>query len=192
MVFAIDVNAVSSFFFPVFVTVSDGRLGALPRIAGGHITAVLGANLFSFFGVFALVGVLTLLLPARWPRPVSVGVRILLAVGLLLEFFANLFLQLFLGRLPAYADVYVKMLPSFWFLGVYETAIGMAKPAMVEMAHWALLALGAAIAVTGGTYALCCARSSKLSAPSSRSFAFLRRRSSSHAAPSEFELLKLA
>jgi hypothetical protein len=155
VVFAIDVNAVSSFFFPVFVTVSDGRLGALLRVASGHITAVLGANLFSFFGVFALVGVLTLLLPARWLRPVSVGVRILLAVGLLLEFFANLFLQLFLGRLPAYADVYVKLLPSFWFLGVYEMVIGIAKPAMAEMGRWAVLALGAAMVLTVGTYALC-------------------------------------
>lgn len=155
VVFAIDVNAVSSFFFPVFVTVSDGRLGALLRIAGGHITAVLGANLFSFFGVFALVGVLTLLLPARLLRPVSVGVRILLALGLLLEFFANLFLQLFLGRLPAYADVYVRLLPSFWFLGVYETVIGIAKPGMVQMAHWAWLALSTAMVLTVGTYALC-------------------------------------
>lgn len=155
VVFAIDVNAVSSFFFPAFVTVSDGRLAAFTRIAAGHITAVFSANLFSFFGVFALVGVLTLLLPARLLRPVSVCVRILLAVGLLVEFFSNLFLQLFLGRLPTYADASVKLLPSFWFLGLYETVVGIAKPAMVEMAHWALIALGLSIAVTLVTYALC-------------------------------------
>ena len=119
------------------------------------MTAVFSANLFSFFGVFALVGVLTLLLPARLLRPVSVCVRILLAVGLLVEFFSNLFLQLFLGRLPTYADVYVRLLPSFWFLGIYETVVGIAKPVMVEMAHWALIALGLSIVVTLGTYALC-------------------------------------
>jgi hypothetical protein len=155
VVFAIDVNAVSSFFFPAFVTMSDGRLAAFARVASGHLAAVFSANLFSFFGVFALVGLLTLLLPARWLRPVSVCVRIVLAVGLLAEFFSNLFLQLFLGRLPTHADAYVKLLPSFWFLGIYETVVGIAKPLMVEVAHWALIALLSSIVVTLGAYALC-------------------------------------
>jgi hypothetical protein len=155
VLFAVDVNAVSSFFFPAFVTLSDGRPAAFARIAAGHVAAVFSANLFSFFGVFALVGVLTLLLPARVLRPVSVCVRILLAVGLLVEFSANLFLQLFLGRLPAYAGAYVKLLPSFWFLGVYERVVGIAKPAMAEVARWALIALAASIVVTLATYALC-------------------------------------
>jgi hypothetical protein len=155
IVFAIDVNAVSSFLFPAFVTISDGRFGAFARIATGHVMAVFSANLFSFFGVFALVGVLTLLLPARLLRPVAVCVRIVLAVGFLVEFFSNLFLQLFLGRLPTYADAYVRLLPSFWFLGLYETIVGIAKPAMVEMAHWALIALALAVTVTLTTYALC-------------------------------------
>jgi hypothetical protein len=155
IVFALDVNAVSSFFFPAFVTMSDGRFGAFARIATGHVTAVFSANLFSFFGVFALVGVLTLLLPARLLRPVSVCVRIVLAVGFLVEFFSNLFLQLFLGRLPAYADAYLRLLPSFWFLGLYESVVGIAKPDMVEMAHWALIALALSILATLTTYALC-------------------------------------
>ena len=155
IVFAIDVNAVSSFFFPAFVTMSDGGFGAFARIATGHVAAVFSANLFSFFGVFALVGVLTLLLPARLLRPVSVCVRIVLAVGLLVEFFSNLFLQLFLGRLPIYSEVYVKLLPSFWFLGLYETVVGIAKPAMAEMARWALIALASSVVVTLVTYALC-------------------------------------
>jgi hypothetical protein len=155
VVFAIDVNAVSSFLFPAFVTISDGRWSAFARIATAHMTAVFSANLFSFFGVFALVGVLTLLLPARLLRPVSVCVRIVLAVGFLVEFFSNLFLQLFLGRLPTYADAYVRLLPSFWFLGLYESAVGIAKPVMVEMAHWALMALALSVIVTLTTYALC-------------------------------------
>jgi hypothetical protein len=146
---------VSSFLFPAFVTLSDGRLEAFTRIAAGHVIAVFSANLFSFFVVFALVGVLTLLLPTRLLRPVSVCVRILLAVGLLVEFFSNLFLQLFLGRLPTYADASVKLLPSFWFLGVYETVVGIAKPPMIEMARWALIALISSIIATLVTYALC-------------------------------------
>jgi len=155
VIFALDVNFVSSFFFPAFVTASDGRLGAFALIAAGHVTTVFGATLFSFFGLFALVGTLTLLVPANWLRPVSIVVRILLTVGLMVEFFANLFLQLFQGRLPAYADIYVKLLPSFWFLGIYETVIGIAKPAMRQAGHWAIIASVLSIFVTVATYALC-------------------------------------
>lgn len=154
-VFAVDVNLVSSFFFPAFVTASDGRLAIFLRVAIAHIAAVFSATLFSFFGLFALVGLLTLLLPARWLRPVSVAVRILLAVSLMVEFFSNFFLQLFSGRLPAYAGAYLKLLPSFWFLGIYETAVGIAKPAMAEVGHWALIALGSSMALMIGSYALC-------------------------------------
>ncbi len=154
-VFAIDVNFVSSFFFPAFVTSSDGRWNALATIAIGHVTAVLSATIFSFFGLFALVGLMTLILPARLLRPISVAVRILLAVGLVVEFFSNLFLQLFLGRLPAYAGSYLRLLPSFWFLGIYENTIGIARPAMQQMAHWAWSAVAVSILVMVACYALC-------------------------------------
>jgi hypothetical protein len=154
-VFAIDVNLVSCFIFPAFVTGSDGRWNAFAKVAAGHITAVFSATLFSFFGLFALVGLLTLLLPRRLLRPVSVVVRILLAVALMVEFFSNLFLQLFSGRLPAYAASYLKLLPSFWFLGIYESVVGIAKPTMEEMARWALIAMASSVVVMVVSYALC-------------------------------------
>ena len=155
LVFAIDVNLFSCFFFPAFVTASDGRWSAFGTVAIGHLTAVFSATLFSFFALFALVGLLTLLLPARWLRPVSVGVRILLAVVLMVEFFSNFVLQLFSGHLPAYASAYLKWLPSFWFVGLYESVIGIAKPMMQAMAHRALFALGLSIIVMIGSYTLC-------------------------------------
>ncbi len=70
-----------------------------------------------------MVGLLTLLLPANWLRPISVVVRILLAVVLMVEFFSNFFLQLFSGHLPAYASTYLRWLPSFWFVGVDESIL---------------------------------------------------------------------
>ena len=154
-VFAIDVNLVSSFFFPAFVTASDGRFSAFTRVALAHITTVFSATLFSFFGLFALVGLLTLLLPARWLRPISVVVRILLAVSLMVEFFSNFFVQLFSGRLPASAGTYLQWLPSFWFLGIYETMVGIAKPALLQMGHRAISALGLSVALMIASYTLC-------------------------------------
>ena len=150
LVFAVDVNLVSCLVFPAFVTMSDGTLAALLRVGMAHVVTVFSATLFSFFALFALVGVLTLLLPAKWLRPVSVAVRILLAVVLMVEFFSNFFLQLFSGHLP-----YLRWLPSFWFVGVYEQMVGMAKPLMQAMAQRAFYAVGLAIFLMITSYALC-------------------------------------
>ncbi|HEX3684805.1 MAG TPA: hypothetical protein VHU83_19870 [Bryobacteraceae bacterium] len=155
LVFGIDVNAVSSFLFPVFVTVSDGSFSAFARIAIAHAAAVFSASLFSFFAVFALVGVLMAVLPSRLFRPVSVAVRMLLVVVLLSGFLSNLFLQLFAGRLPHLREVYMRWLPAYWFLGIYEKAAGLANARMSSLASEALTALLAAIAVAIAAYTLC-------------------------------------
>ena len=153
--FAIDVNMISFFFFPAFVTASVGTLSALMHVGFAHIVTVFSATLFSFLGLFALVGLLTLLLPAQWLRPVSVGVRIFLAVVLMVEFFSNFFLQLFSGHLPAYAGAYLQWLPSYWFVGIYEVLIGIAKPPMHDLAERALLALALSIGSMIVSYTLC-------------------------------------
>ncbi len=141
LLFGIDVNAISSFSFPMIVTMSDGSFAAFFRIGASHLAAVLSASFFSFFSVFALVGILMLVVPKRLFRPVSMFVRLVLVVGLLTELFSNVFLQLLAGRLPNGASGYARLLPSFWFLGVYENVAGLARPAMARLGHEALIAL---------------------------------------------------
>ncbi len=155
LVFAIDVNLVSCFFFPAFVTASDGRLPVFLNVGIAHIITVFSATIFSFFALFALVGLLTLVLPAKCLRPISVVVRILLAVILMVEFFSNFFWQLFSGHLPKYASAYLQWLPSFWFVGIYEHAIGIASPLMQHLAQRAWWALGLSIFLMTGSYTLC-------------------------------------
>src|SRR4051812_23235276 len=122
VVFAIDVNAVSTVLFPAFVTMSDGSFAAFFRTMAAQAAAVLSASLFSFFAVFALVGILMLVSPGRWFKRVSVAARMVLVVALLVEFFSNLVVQLVSGRLPAHAGAYVQFLPPFWFLRIYRHA----------------------------------------------------------------------
>lgn len=153
--FGIDVNAVSSFLFPLFVALSRDTFSAFFHVAVSHAVTVLAASLFSFFGVFALVGVLILVVPKRLFRPVSVGVRMFLVVALLTEFLSNFFLQLFAGRLPGQSAGYVKLLPSFWFLGIYERILGTAKPAMAKLGMEAWEALAAVIVIAVLAYLLC-------------------------------------
>jgi hypothetical protein len=153
--FAVVVNAVSALLFPTFVTISDGSVAAFLRVGIAHWTAVFSASLFSFFVVFALVGVLMLVLPARAFRFVSVAVRLLLVVALLTEFLSNLFLQLLSGRLPANAAGSLRFLPSIWFLGLYERVAHTPQPALASLGNWAILALVASILLAGVAYALC-------------------------------------
>jgi hypothetical protein len=145
VVFAIDVNMVSTIVFPAFVTMSDGSFAAFFRTAIPHAAAVLSASLFSFFAVFALVGILMLVSPARWFKRISVAARMLLVVALLVEFFSNLVVQLVSGRLPRHASAYTQFLPPFWFLRIYRHA-GTGLP---------LAALAASIVIAVAAYSLC-------------------------------------
>jgi hypothetical protein len=155
LLFAFDVNAVSMFLFPLFVNLSDGTTAAFLAVGVSHIVTVLLASLFSFFAVFALVGLMMLLVPKRIFGAVSILVRVVLVISLLTEFLSNLFLQLFAGRLPGHAGNYAHFLPSFWFLGIYERILGIAKPEMAELGREALLALAAAIVIAIVAYMLC-------------------------------------
>jgi hypothetical protein len=145
VVFAIDVNVVSTVFFPAFVTMSDGSFRAFFHSAGAHAAAVLSASLFSFFAVFALVGVLMLVSPPRWFRTISVAARTALVIALLVEFISNILVQLLSGHLPAHAGGYARFLPPFWFLRIYRGA-GAGVP---------LTALAASIGIAVVAYSLC-------------------------------------
>jgi len=145
VIFAIDVNAVSTVLFPAFVTMSDGSFAAFFRTAGAHAAAVLSASLFSFFAIFALVGILMLVSPPRWFRNISVAARTVLVVALLVEFVSNIFVQLLSGRLPGHAGDYARFLPPFLFLRIYR-GVGASVP---------LTALGASIVIAVAAYSLC-------------------------------------
>ncbi len=155
VLFGIDVNAVSALLFPFFVTLSLNSFPVMAHVGLAHAITVFLSSLFSFFAVFALVGVLMLVVPRRIFRGVSVLMRMLLVIVLLTEFFSNIFVQLFRGRLPGGAGNSLHWLPSYWFLGIYESIVGIAKPPMVTLAHQALLALALAVIVSTTAYALC-------------------------------------
>jgi hypothetical protein len=156
--FAVDVNAFSALFFPFIVTISDGHGGSFAKLVimlGSHVASVLLASIFSFCSVFAIVGLLMLLVPKRFFALVSLAVRIILIVALLAEFFADLLLQLFSGHLAGATTGYARMLPPFWFLGIYESLAGLNGRGMHLLATRALLATGAAILVSVAAYTIC-------------------------------------
>lgn len=155
LVFGLDVNAVSALFFPFFVALSLNSFTAMIHVGIAHAATVFAASLFSFFSVFALVGVLMLVVPQNLFRRVSVLARMSLVVVLLSGFFSNIVIQLFMGRLAGGTQSYLKWLPAYWFLGIYESILGIAKPHMAAMGRQAILALLLAVLVSLLSYALC-------------------------------------
>ena len=128
ILFAIDINGVSWILFPCVVNFSDGTFPALLMLIAAHFTTVFLASMFSFFSVFALVGVLMIVLPASWFKPVSLIARMLLVVVLLTGFLSNFFLQLLAGKISHNSGSYISLLPSYWFLGIYQQMIHRSTP----------------------------------------------------------------
>jgi len=151
VVFAIDVNCVSSVFFPLFVNMDQDTAAAFIHFAVPHVVTVLLASLFSFFAIFALVGTLMLVLPRKLFRVLSLYLRILLVIGTLVTFFSNLFIQMLTGHVPGSASSY---LPSMWFLGFFETWLGITRPGMAVLGERAIHALIASLIVSVLAYAL--------------------------------------
>ena len=105
LVFAIDVNAVPSVLFPLFVS-SSGEIGVADflRFAGTHLTCVLMASFFSICAVFALLGTFAAVLPRQTFRAISSwlrGIMLLGLIALLLTGFAGPALVRHLEQVPA-------------------------------------------------------------------------------------------
>ncbi|MGB2591618.1 MAG: hypothetical protein WA853_13295 [Candidatus Acidiferrum sp.] len=159
-VLTLDVNAGSFVLFPVVVAGSQDSLTLFLRFGAGHAVAVVFASAFSFFAVFAIIGLLMALLPYGLFRRVSLYMRFVIA----LSFIALLATSLAVSPLLAHATrpdkLPLQFLPPVWFLGICETVWGNGgKPFFAAMTHTALLAFGIALAVAMLSYALAFRRS---------------------------------
>src|SRR5271169_5780810 len=76
----LDVNAASFFLFPIAVVGSQNSLAVFLRFALGHAVTVVLASAFSFFAVFALIGLLLAILPYPLFRRISLYVRFVIAL----------------------------------------------------------------------------------------------------------------
>ena len=142
--FAVDVNAVSSLFFPMVVTMEEPRFAAYVQFARAHFAGVLLASLFVSFALFALIGTLMVLLPDSIFRRISIYVRVLVVIlllGLLCSTFA---VAPLLSTLHADGSSFLRWLPPVWFLGLARMILGKADAAMAQIG---IIGLWAAIAV---------------------------------------------
>jgi hypothetical protein len=155
LVVAVDVSAVPTFLFPMFVTAA-GRSTFMEflRFAGAHILCVILASIFSICSVFALLGTLAAVLPREAFRAVSSwmrGLMLLALIALLLTGFAGPNLFRYLQRYP---DSPARYLPSLWYLALYQAIQHRSTPLVAKLAGYAWTGLAAVVSLMAATYTL--------------------------------------
>jgi hypothetical protein len=160
VVLTLDVNAASCVLFPIVVVGSQDSLSLLLRFGAGHAITVALASAFSFFAVFALIGLLLAVLPYSLFRRISLYVRFLIALFFLALLATSFGVTSFLGQLARVSKLAVNLLPPVWFLGIGQAVWGNgSNPFYAAMMRTALFALGISLVVAMVSYALSFRRS---------------------------------
>jgi len=156
----LDVNAASVVLFPIVVTGSQPSLLLLLRFGAGHAVTVFLSSAFSFFSVFAIVGLLMALLPYSAFRRVSIYIRFLMALFFLALLATGFAVPTFLTQLTQLNKQVVLALPPVWFIGICEMLWGNGgNPYYAGMAHSAVVAIGTVACVALASYSLSFRRS---------------------------------
>lgn len=133
LAFAIDVNAVSSFLFPLEVTMEQPRFIFYVQFARAHFLGVLLSSLFIFLALFALIGTLMVLLPDSAFRRISLYLRILIVMLLLALLSSTFVVPQLLRTLASDPHSIVRWLPPVWFLGLLRSVLGKADAALAQL-----------------------------------------------------------
>jgi hypothetical protein len=143
VVFAVDVNGASMILFPLIVTsAAQTTLPAFVAFAAVHAACALLASFFTFCAVFALLGTLAAVLPRNAFRAISSWVRGIVLVAFLVLLLTGVSGPGFVLHLAG--DRGLRFLPSFWFLGLYQSWQHRATPALASATAAALPGAAAA------------------------------------------------
>ncbi len=151
LVFVVALNGVPALTFPA-VTCTFLQM---PRAMVGHFTATAAADVFVFFSVTSLQGLVILSVGRRAAARLSPVVQTLAVVGVILGI-------LFIGAIgEATTDAIVRgqgsdallaWNPAAWFLGLYEVIAGTPRPLMTSLAARAVMAALVPAALTVAIY----------------------------------------
>jgi hypothetical protein len=153
VIFIVGLNTIPAIAFPV---ASAAAFVDMPRGIVGHIVAASLANIFVFFSVTSLQGIVILSLgkrtASRFASVAQAGAVLVILLSLL-----------FIAVLrAATADAFVRgdpndavllFLPAAWFLGLYDFIAGSPRPLMATMAGRAVLAAVIPLSITVAIYA---------------------------------------
>jgi hypothetical protein len=149
----VDVNAVSSVLFPLFASGSHS-FTYMAIFFATHLISVFLASIFSFFLVFAILGLMMAVLPYRTFRRCSVYVRCGMVAILMVALSTSFAMSAIVQRPSPGSRPLVQLLPPIWFLGLCQYLRGLTDPALGNLAKTAIFAATAALALAIAAYAL--------------------------------------
>ncbi|HXE12333.1 MAG TPA: hypothetical protein VN633_09445 [Bryobacteraceae bacterium] len=154
LVFTLDVNAFSGFYFPLLVTWRGSALSSYMAMWAAHWVAVMGISLFTILAILALQGLLMALLPDALYRRASLAVR-----AVLLIFFFALLVSAFIFPLSVVnfnlgSRMAGAWWPPVWFLSFFESLLSPLKASSPMGAAPALIAMGLVLLLVTLSFAL--------------------------------------
>jgi hypothetical protein len=135
VIFAFDINVISSLAFPPVVLENHGTVWDVLLFMAVHAGTMAAASLFTFCALLAVVGIVMCVVPYPVFRRITRYIQFGGACALLIMFVS----------IPVVATEFERYawLPPVWFLGLYYQIHGKATPmlaAFASHAQWALLA----------------------------------------------------
>ena len=147
LLFAIDVNLVSGWLFPLVVTASQESFGYWGIMTLSHVVAVGFASLFSFMSVFAVTGSAMAVLPVSWFRRVTTYLSTAIVIATFALLATGYSLSSMLERGLNLQDSWMRFLPSFWFLGLAQRIRDSQTGGYMALGRWSWIGLAVATAV---------------------------------------------
>jgi hypothetical protein len=146
---ALVVNAVSAVIFPFAASSGQESFHYVFQLAGTHSLVVLASSFFSFFAIFAIVGLAMAILPYPVFRRASIYIRASILTFLVAMLATSFAVPDLLQGLP---NTSVRLLPSVWFLCLGQLLHGNARPAVAATGWMALKSLAFVLVVALATY----------------------------------------
>ena len=154
VVFVVDVNAIPTLLFPLFVTAgAEAPLGVYLSFAATHAAVTVLASVFTFCAVFSVLGILSALLPRRVFRAAAAGLSAALLVAFLALLFSAPAGRPLLRDVAAHPSSPSAWLPSVWFVALYQQWQHRGTPVFRVLANRALVATAAAFLLMALSYA---------------------------------------
>lgn len=155
LVFAVDVNAISSVFLPFIVCASmEAPVGAFAQFVAVHAFCVILSCLFTFWAVFAVLGTISAVLPRSVFRTISSGLRGVVLIAFLILLFSGFAGPQLLQEVTTQPSSPLHWLPSLWFLSLYQILQHRSTPVLAAMARLAWQGTLAAFGVMLAAYAV--------------------------------------
>jgi hypothetical protein len=157
VVLSLDLNAVSSFLFPL-VACALQTSHVFGVFLATHTLTIVAASAFGFLAVFALLGILMALLPYRAFRMASLYARCGIVFVLMALPTTSVSVPRKMQHLRNVSHAWAYLPPPAWFLGLCQTLRGQRGPEMTSLGGAAIVGLLCALALSLAAYSLCYAR----------------------------------